>query len=429
MAIQDKDALYSMLEAYMSATFNLAYSEVEYVGAEKIPTDGAVIFAPNHTNAFMDALAVLKMANSPAVFVARADMFQNPLLVKILTFLKIMPIMRIRDGRENLKKNDDIMRKATDVLRAGVPFCIMSEGTHRMQHSLLPLVKGIFRIALQANDLLGGKIPVYIVPMGIEYGSYTKFYSHLTLQVGDPINVTEYVNSHSDLDTPELVMSMRGELSERMKSLIHYIPDNDDYDAILDCSYLRNREVRSELGLKNSPMSRLTANRKTVDDLQFLERNSPSDYETLMSDLREFADLRRKLKISDETLYDKAKWGGVCKRIFMMIVSFVYFVFSVAVSFPVILISEIRCVSLEDKAFNNSFRYMFLLLIFPIACLVYVIILSSWLPWYALIAFVALAIPSYSFAHLYAFWFRQVKSDIKFLTNKKLLSVWHRLKS
>ena len=43
----------------MNNTISSAYSEISIVGKENIPTDGAVIFAPNHTNALMDALSVL----------------------------------------------------------------------------------------------------------------------------------------------------------------------------------------------------------------------------------------------------------------------------------------------------------------------------------------------------------------------------------
>ncbi|HQB24056.1 MAG TPA: 1-acyl-sn-glycerol-3-phosphate acyltransferase, partial [Bacteroidales bacterium] len=53
-----------------------------------------------------------------------------------------------------------------------VPFVIAPEGTHRPMHSLLPFGKGVFRIALLANEELQGEKQVYIVPVGLEYGSF-----------------------------------------------------------------------------------------------------------------------------------------------------------------------------------------------------------------------------------------------------------------
>jgi 1-acyl-sn-glycerol-3-phosphate acyltransferase len=116
------------------------------------------------------------MDKKPKVYVARADIFKNPTLAKIFTFLKIMPIMRMRDGINEVKKNDKTIEKAVDVLKDKVPFCIFPEGQHQAKHSAQPLSKGIFRIAFQAQELMPGQ-PLYIVPVGIQYGNFFRFRS------------------------------------------------------------------------------------------------------------------------------------------------------------------------------------------------------------------------------------------------------------
>lgn len=70
--IQDYDWLYSFLRHYVDFVLKLSYRQIKYVGRERIPQDGAIIFAPNHTNALMDALVVLAMDHRAKVFVARA---------------------------------------------------------------------------------------------------------------------------------------------------------------------------------------------------------------------------------------------------------------------------------------------------------------------------------------------------------------------
>ena len=147
--IQDFNFFYWFLRYYVDFSLKLSYRKIKYVGKEKIPQDGAVIFAPNHTNALMDALIILAIDRKPKVFVARADIFKNPTLAKIFTFLKIMPIMRQRDGLKEVKKNQEIIDKSVDVLRDKIPFCIFPEGTHNTKYSSLPLSKGIFKIAFQ----------------------------------------------------------------------------------------------------------------------------------------------------------------------------------------------------------------------------------------------------------------------------------------
>ena len=120
--IHDEDRAYRFLLPVVNWMFRHSYRHIKYIGKENIPTDGAVIFAPNHTNALQDALAVLSINSERKVFVARADIFRNKNLAKILNFFKIMPIRRMRDGASEVLKNDETVERAIDTLQEGVPF-------------------------------------------------------------------------------------------------------------------------------------------------------------------------------------------------------------------------------------------------------------------------------------------------------------------
>ena len=63
--IQDYDWCYNALRYYVDFVLKLSYRNVRYVGTENIPQNGAVIYAPNHTNALMDALVILAMDRKP----------------------------------------------------------------------------------------------------------------------------------------------------------------------------------------------------------------------------------------------------------------------------------------------------------------------------------------------------------------------------
>lgn len=228
--IQDESRLYRFFLPLVNWMFRHSYRHLKYIGEENIPSDGSVIFAPNHTNALQDALAVLSINSERKVFVARADIFRRPIFAKILNFLKIMPIRRKRDGVGEVLQNDETEEKAIDVLQDGVPFCILPEGTHRPKHSLLPLGKGIFRIALRANDRFGHEKPVYIVPVGLEYSDYFHLWDTLIINVGKPINVTQFVAEHAELERPQLIMALREELTLRMREQILWVPDDEHYE-------------------------------------------------------------------------------------------------------------------------------------------------------------------------------------------------------
>ena len=417
MKIHSNNPLYNTLLHYVLFIYRLAFSKISIVGREHIPTDGAVIFAPNHTNAFMDAFTVLEVAKGPVVFVARADVFRNPIAAKIFHFLKIMPIMRMRDGRENLKKNDHIIQSAVDVLRARVPFGIFCEGTHRMKHSILPLVKGIFRIALQADEALNGEIPVYIVPIGIEYGNYTRYRSTISVQVGEAFNVSKFNILHQDKTQPELMNLMRDELAKRISSLYHCVPDNDDYHALLDLSYIRGQQFIGN----SQPYNIMQANRRSLNDLLKLKNEKPTEYQKLITKAKQFSSLRRKLNISDETLYSKPSFKKNLLRIIVLILTFPYFLFSAIIDLPVSLFTWLLFhLIIEDEAMKNSLRVAIIMLIYPLIMTTLAVYLFTNTSFFIALTTLILALPANIIVHEYTKTIRFIKSDQKFLKSSEL---------
>lgn len=119
---------YHLLKSYHDFCFKI-YFKTTVIGQDKVPFDKSLIFAANHQNSLIDALAILTSRRCQPVFLARADVFKTPTLKKILTFLKILPVYRIRDGYQNLTLNDDIFRKTLDVLKNHNGIGICRKGT------------------------------------------------------------------------------------------------------------------------------------------------------------------------------------------------------------------------------------------------------------------------------------------------------------
>lgn len=187
--VYENNTGYNLLVPYVRWTFRRMLHRVDYIGRENIPADAAIIYSPNHVNTLLDALAILSSEEHPVVFAARADIFRKPAIARILNFLKILPIYRIRDGAESLAENDWTFRNAVNSLNAGLPFCIFPEGRHSQEPGLLPLRKGIARIALKAVEEVDK--PVYIVPVGLVYDDLKTFRTGLTIRFGQAIAVDD----------------------------------------------------------------------------------------------------------------------------------------------------------------------------------------------------------------------------------------------
>ena len=223
--IWERDRLYSFLWPYVDVCTKYSYNKAHVRGT--LPSEGAVIIAANHTSTLMDALVILRTRRKPTVFGARADIFAKPAVARILRFLRILPLARLRDGARSVLQNLETFAEIDDVLEHGVPFCLFPEGRHRPMHSLLPIGKGVARIAFTS----AGKRQTYVVPTGIEQGSYFRYRYPSTVTYGEPIDVNAFLKAHEGQPEAEIFQAFRDELFQRISALITYLPDDGNYEA------------------------------------------------------------------------------------------------------------------------------------------------------------------------------------------------------
>ncbi|VAW26558.1 hypothetical protein MNBD_BACTEROID07-745, partial [hydrothermal vent metagenome] len=221
---------FSVLKAWMQFWHNkIFYRKVVYVHREKVPLQDHLIFTPNHQNALMDALAIEFSFRNQFVFVARSDIFKKKFIARILYFLKILPVYRIRDGYESLRKNEMVFKKTLDIIRNKNGFVILPEGNHAGFRRLRALKKGFARIAFQAEEASGFLLDIKIIPVGINYSNYENVHSDLLVVFGDAFSVSEFYEAYRTHPAKAYNL-IKAKLSERLKPLMIHI-DSSFYDA------------------------------------------------------------------------------------------------------------------------------------------------------------------------------------------------------
>ena len=427
--IQDYDSMYSTLFHYVRFSVKQSYRSILQVGEENIPKDGAIIFAPNHTNTLMDALVVLTYNCQPKVFVARADIFRNRKLAQIFTFLKIMPIMRQRDGISAVKKNQETIDKAVDVLKDRIPFCIFPEGTHQAKYSSLPLSKGIFRIAYQAHDLMPD-VPLYIVPVGIKYGDFFRFRSTIRMEFGKPINVGEFIAENAHMTPQEQTNSLKDLLTERLHSTIFHIPNDEDYAATYEvCNAVEPFEMEkiSHSG-KHTLEVQHEANKQALKRIEALKESDPGKAQKLLELGKEASKLRKKKGIDTESASVKKPLLSRLGRVLLTLITLPYTLPVSVLASPVVLLCQFIFTKLKDPAFRNSVRFVMNLVVWPLFVLIYAIIAFCLLPWTSALLATLLIIPAPLVAHELWKTVRLVVSDIKLLREKKLRKIYSKIR-
>ena len=247
---------YKMLYAYVSVLHRLFYRRLTVIGYEKIPPNTPLIFAPNHQNALMDALAVLFASRNPVVFMARADIFKKPFIAKILNFLNILPIYRIRDGYGELGRNQEVFDATVEVLKSGTPICILPEGNHEGLKRLRPLKKGIFRIAFQAEESSQFNLNLQIVPVGIDYSDYYNAGADVMVVFGNPIKISDYAAQYRE-NEQITINKLVSTLSEGMRNLMIDIPE-EHYQLTSQISEMYEPNVWDTCNTNRQPYNKLT---------------------------------------------------------------------------------------------------------------------------------------------------------------------------
>lgn len=231
-----KSLVYSFMRAYVFVATLLFFRRTYFKGIQGIPKDAALIFAPNHQSAFMDAIMATIMVKPQCRFLVRADIFKRPIARKLLTSFNLLPIYRMRDGIDSMEKNELIFQTSQDVLLRKEAMILFPEGNQANQWKLRPLKKGYARIAFGALARSKPDFPIYIIPTGINYYDFTGYRGDLAIEYGTPIPIQEYRELLAQ-NEPKAVNQLKNTLSSNIQKLMFHIQDSAHYEVIKSVSH------------------------------------------------------------------------------------------------------------------------------------------------------------------------------------------------
>jgi len=408
--IEKYSARYALLKTFAGFWHNnVFYRKVIVHGRENINPDHHLIFAPNHQNALMDALAVLFTHKGQPIFLARADIFKRKSIAAILYFLKILPVYRIRDGFSSLKSNDEIFSKTIDVLKHKNGLVILPEGDHSGFRRLRQLKKGICRIAFQSDEATGYNLKIKIIPVGIEFSNYSRYRQVLTVVYGKPIEVSEFYSLYKD--SPKRALNeLRTKLSSEMKSIMVHIGSEEDYEALDELRSMINGKFSDDIKLP-----KLFRDRMLIKKMSLLKSSNATLYKKICSLSLQIKKKADDLK-TDYRLLEKRKHplGWLIAGLAGIILTFPLFLYGNIFNLTFLEIPNLQIRKISDPQFHSSIRYgisLVLALIFlPVYLILSFIIFSS--VWFGLLIFCSLPL-SGLFSWNYYLLFRRILGGFK----------------
>ena len=388
--IEKYDLLYDLLRKYVDFWHNnIYYRKVIVYGKENVNYSDHNIFAPNHQNALMDAMAVLCTTKRQPVFLARADIFRKKFIAKILYFLKILPIYRIRDGYSNLKQIDETFEETLRVIKHRNGLVILPEGSHAGFRKLRQLKKGICRIAFMAEEESDFKLDIKIIPVGIEFSHYWLFRQVLTVVYGKPISVSEYYDEYRT-NQPQALSDLRDRLASEMKKLMVHIEDEEDYEAI--------DELRSIINGKYSDSFRfpkLFRDQILIGRLNKLRDKNNGEYRKICDEAIKVKQLAADLHLSYRQLSKKKNplhWLLLASL--FLVLTLPAFLLGAALNILIFEIPKLKTKGLKDVMFTSSLFYGFTLVVsfvlMPLYLALTLIFIKPW--WLAITAFLLIPV-------------------------------------
>jgi glycerol-3-phosphate O-acyltransferase/dihydroxyacetone phosphate acyltransferase len=178
-----------VIRSILRVILRVFFPQIEISGIDRVPREGPVMLAVNHPNGLIDPLFLLCLSPRPVSFLAKAPLFEMPVIGWFVRTLGSIPVYRRQDGGFDPARNRQTFERARAILSGGGVIAIFPEGASHGDPKLRPFKTGAARIALGATSISGDGRPLTIVPLGIYYTAKRIFRSAALLYFGEPISV------------------------------------------------------------------------------------------------------------------------------------------------------------------------------------------------------------------------------------------------
>lgn len=151
------------------------FLRIRYSGTENLPPQGGYVVACNHRS-FIDPVILAHGVPRMVSFMAKEELFKNPLLAKFFGGLGVFPVSR---GKGDISAVDH----AVDILHSGGLLGIFPEGTRSFDGKPLRAKSGMAHIAKTAE--------VGVIPCALVFKGRMGFWKKAEIKFGAPISYKE----------------------------------------------------------------------------------------------------------------------------------------------------------------------------------------------------------------------------------------------
>ncbi len=301
--------LYRITRPFATIAFYVCFRKIHMSHAERIPWGKPVILAANHPSAFLEPCLLACWLPRPLYFLARGNLFDNPVFAALLRSWHLVPVYRAEEsGFSAVRQNYESFAYCYRTLQQGKPVMILAEGRTAHEKRLRPLKKGTARVAFGALTF-DPSLDLYVVPVGVNYTDALRWRTEAMIDFGEPIRVRDYLEAyeaHPGRAMAAFTETLRARLEPRVIT-IEDAADDTWVEQLLEMDrHNRGLSVWPPADRDDSPLLREKAITRKVNAL------SASDKAALE---KRVTDWQRTLARRGQTDLGVAQPGWACRRV------------------------------------------------------------------------------------------------------------------
>ena len=359
---RDHNLLLKAFRYYLQFVNSGLYFRKEHmVGIENVPVNGTpCVVVSNHQNCLNDPLSVvLNLTDRRMNFIARANVFNNPIAGAFLRKIGMLPAYRMsHEGLAAVSKNKDMMNASSDALCDGETLMMYPEAGHQDKRWLGTFKIGYLKIAFEAAEKFNFERDVMILPSANHYSNYFHARTDMLIRFGEPISLKPYYEEYK-AEPRATMLKINDIVRERIKELMLHIDDLEHYeqiDFLRETGYGRKYAIEHGYKFRYLP-SRLLSDQKLVSALQEATNEHPEEMEKIYEDTATLEKGLKDLKIRDWLFIRDHKLPMAILRGLWLLLLLPLFIISIIPTGLLFLIPKIFLKAwIKDRMFYSSFH-------------------------------------------------------------------------
>ena len=256
------------------------YSRVDISGEDRVPRTGPVLLCANHANSLIDPVLIGIAARRPVRFMAKAPLFDLPVLGPVMHALGMVPAFRGSDDSTQVRKNLESLDVGANVLMEGQAMGIFPEGKSTDAAHLEQIRSGAARMAMQAFE--GGARDLQLVPVGLTYESKDKFRSKVWINVGRPLELASWIAAQEGNER-QMRRLLTEAIETRLKEVVVHL-DNPDWEP-----WLNDLEWLAEPPEATIPAAPLRSRKRLADAINYFYQEDQERTIAVANDIKAYA--------------------------------------------------------------------------------------------------------------------------------------------